>query len=178
MALDMEGEFFKLAKDILSKTQNFYKLAAISPNDGRLSLMGAEGSLVVPKRHLERYSRGPEERAYELGFVCGEDTYGGLLKEFDEEIMELPPKKLAELGILLTKQVGWGSFELGKVDEAGSKVTIIGTFTIELRHRSAKHHMLTCGYLAGVMSNAFRKTMKGTVGKVEKGSVTFHFSAE
>jgi hypothetical protein len=176
MALDMESEFYKLAKDILSKTQNLYKMAGISPKDGRLSLMGAEGFLVVPRRLLERYSRGTEERAYELGLICGEDIFGGLLNEFDEEIKELPPKKLIELAILLTKQVGWGSFEAVKVDESGARATLKGAFTLELKNKSAKHHSLTCGYMAGVMSKAFRRTMKGTVGEIGKDSVTFHFS--
>jgi len=178
MALDMESEFYKLAKDILSKTQNLYKMAAISPNDGRLSLMGAEGFLIVPKRHLERFSRGTEERAYELGFVCGEDTFGGLMNEFDEEIRELPPKKLTELALLMSRQIGWGSFEVVKLNGPSAQVTLKGTTTVELKHRSAKHHSLTCGFLAGVLSRAFGKEMKGTVEEVKKDSVAFVFSGK
>ncbi len=178
MALDMESEFYKLAKDILSKTQNFYKMAAISPNDGRLSIMGAEGFLVVPKRHIERFSRGTEERAYELGFVCGEDTFGGLMKEFDDEIKDLPPKKLTELALLMGKQIAWGSFEVVKLSGSSAQVTVKGTTTIELRHKSAKHHSMTCGFLAGVLTKAFGREMKGTVEEVKKDSVVFAFSGK
>jgi hypothetical protein len=176
MVLDMESEFYKLAHDILSKPKNLYKMAAIGPKSGRLNIMGADGFVVVGKSLLYPLMKGPENKAYRMGFKCAGEMFGNLLKEFDEEIENLPPKKLLELGILLTRNLGWGDLEMIRIDTKKREMVIKAKRTLELKYKNAKHHMLTCGYLAGIASLSFKNDVEGRVTDVGKTSATFTFS--
>ena len=114
MVLDMESEFYKMAKDILSRPKNFYKVFALSPKTGRLTLMGAEGGIIVGPKLMYYFIEGPEKRAYKYGKTVSRDLFGALIKEFDEEVEKLPPKKLVELGAALSKTLGWGELRVIK----------------------------------------------------------------
>jgi len=175
MALDMESEFYKLAKDILGKPQNLYKLASIGPKSGRLSLMGADGYVVVGRTVMNHIMRMPPEKAFLLGRSTGEDTYGSLVKEFDEEVQNLGPRKLLELGALLAVDLGYGNFTVMSVDAKAATAMIKGARTMEMKYRKAEHHMLTCGLLAGISSISFKRPMEGKVDRIEEDGVTFSF---
>ncbi len=176
MALDMESEFYKLAHGILGKPNNLYKMAALGPTSGRVTLMGADGFVVIGKVLLQSLSKGPEPKAYRLGLATAKEMFGNLLKEFDEEIERLPSKKLLELGRLFASTTGWGNIEIVSIDEKAEKVTMKAKRTIELKYKRSKHHMLTCGFLAGIVSLSFRKDMQGDVVEVGKTFITFSFS--
>jgi hypothetical protein len=176
MVLDMENEFYKLAKDILSKPKNLYKVVAIGPRSGRVTIMGADGFLVVGSSILRSIAKGPGSKAYKLGRSNGKEMFGNLLKEFDEEIMDLQPKKLLELGLLLASVTGWGDFEISRVSEKAGEAEIRAKRTLELKYRKAKHHMLTCGFLSSVVSLSLRKDVGGEVLTTAGDSVTFRFS--
>ena len=176
MVLDMETEFYKLAKDILSKPKNLYKVVAIGPRSGRVTIMGADGFMVVGSAMLRSLSRGPEKKAYKLGRASGKEMFGNLLKEFDEEIMDLHSKKLLELGLLLASGTGWGDLEIISVNEKAGEAKVKGKRTMELKYSKAKHHMLTCGFLSSVASLSLRRDLEGRVTSVDKDSVTFTFS--
>jgi len=176
MVLDMESEFYKLAHNILSKPKNLYKMAAIGPKSGRLNIMGADGFVVVGKTLLYPYMKGPEKKAYRTGVKCSREIFGNLLKEFDEEMENLPTKKLMELGILLSSSLGWGDLEVVNLDAKRNKITMKAKRTVELKYKNAEHHMLTCGYLAGIASLALKTDVEGQVTDVSNTSVTFSFS--
>jgi hypothetical protein len=172
----MESEFYKLAHNILSKPKNLYKMAAIGPKSGRLNIMGADGFVVVGKTLLYPYTKGPEAKAYKVGFKCANEAFGNLLKEFDEEIENLPAKKLMELGILLSSSLGWGDLEVVNLDAKGKKATLRTKRSVELKYKNARHHMLTCGYLAGIASLSLKKEVTGTIKEAGNTSVTFSFA--
>lgn len=176
MVLDMESEFYKLARNILSKPKNLYKMAAIGPKSGRLNIMGADGFVVVGRSLLYSYAKGPEDKAYKAGKRCALETFGNLLSEFDEEIEGLPAKKLLELGVLLSSSLGWGDIEVTELKVKANKVVIRAKRTIELKYKSSKHHMLTCGYLTGIVSKALKAEVDGQVMEVGNTSVIFSFS--
>jgi hypothetical protein len=174
----MESEFYKLAHNILSRPKNLYKMAAIGPKSGRLNIMGADGFVVVGKSILYSFTKGPEKKAYKAGYRCAREIYGNLIKEFDEEIENLPSKKLLELGVLLSSSLGWGDIEMVEVRPKTKVATLRIKRSIELKYKNAKHHMLTCGYLSGIMSEAFRTEMAGKVVDAGKTSATFTFSED
>ncbi|MGA1819818.1 MAG: hypothetical protein ACMUHU_02295 [Thermoplasmatota archaeon] len=176
MVLDMESEFYKLARDILSKPKTLYKITAIGPKSGRLNIMGADGFVVVGSSLLRSISKGPEKKAYDLGRACGMEEFGNLLKEFDEEIDRLGPKKLMELGTLLTRSLGWGDIEIVSLDIKKGSAVVRAKRTVELKYRNAKHHMLTCGYLSSIATLSFKKELHGRVEEAGVTSVTFSFS--
>ncbi|MBN1390916.1 MAG: hypothetical protein JXA22_09785 [Candidatus Thermoplasmatota archaeon] len=176
MVLDMESEFYKLAHGIVSKPKTLYKMAAIGPRSGRLNIMGADGYVVVGSSLLRALSRGPEGKAYELGRTCGEEVFGNLVKEFDEEVNSLPPKKLMELGTLFLRSLGWGDLEVLSLDPREGTTVIRAKRTVELRYKKAKHHMLTCGLLSSVATLSFRKEVHGKVEEAGETFVTFSIS--
>jgi len=176
MVLDMESEFYKLAHNILSKPKNLYKMAAIGPKSGRLNIMGAEGFVVVGSSLLRSISKGPEKKAYNLGRSCGTEEFGNLLKEFDEEIENLSPKKLMELGVLLSASLGWGDMEVVSLDNKKGSAVVKAKRTVELKYKNAKHHMLTCGFLSAIATLSFKKELVGRVEDAGATSVTFSFS--
>lgn len=173
MVMDMEGEFYKLAKDILGKPKNLYKMTSISPHTARVTMMGADEFIVVGSILLKDLSKGKESIAYSKGFKCGKQMFKSLIKEFDEEVERLEPKKLYDLGLALSTNTGWGELELVHIKEKKSTATIGASNTIELKYKKSKHHMVTCGFLAGISSLCFRKDIQGTVEKVEDGKVLF-----
>jgi hypothetical protein len=175
MVLDMESEFYKLARNILAKPKNLYKMAAIGPKSGRLNIMGADGFVVVGKSLLYPYTKGPENKAYRTGKKCALEIYGNLLSEFDEEIENLPIKKLLELGILLSSSLGWGDLEVVDLKPKKREAVIKAKRTVELKYKNAKHHMLTCGYLAGILSKALKDDVDGQIKEVGNTSVIFTF---
>lgn len=177
MVLDMEGEFFKLAKKILSKPKNLYKVFAISPHTGRVTVMGADNFMVVGSSVLRQFSRGKEDRAYRTGYRCGREMFGSLVKEFDEEVKTQGPKKLMELGLPLVTNTGWGDLELVSINVPRGEVNVKGERTIELGYSRAAHHMLTCGLLSGIVSRAFEREARGEVVKAGKDSVLFRITA-
>jgi len=176
VVLDMESEFYKLAHNILSKPKNMYKMAAIGPKSGRLNIMGADGFVVVGNSILRTFTKGPENKAYKTGFKCAQEGFGNLIKEFDEEIENLPAKKLLELGILLSQSLGWGDFEVLELKSKANKATIRTKRSVELKYKNAKHHQLTCGYLAGLVSKSLKAEVTGTVVDAGNTSVTFSFA--
>ncbi|MBN1538551.1 MAG: hypothetical protein JW939_00265 [Candidatus Thermoplasmatota archaeon] len=176
MVLDMESEFYKLAHGILSKPKDLYKLTAIGPKSGRLNIMGADGYVVVGSSVLRSISKGSEQKAYEIGRSCGEEAFGNLIKEFDEEVFDLHPKKLMELGTLLMRSLGWGEVEIISLDPREGTVLIRAKRTVELKYKNAKHHMLTCGFITSVVALSFKKEMHGTVREAGATSATFYIS--
>jgi hypothetical protein len=176
MVLDMESEFYKLARDILSKPKNLYKVVAIGPRSGRVTIMGADGFVVVGSAMLRSISKGPEGKAYKLGKATGKEMFGNLLKEFDEEIMDLPPKKLLELGLLLASGTGWGDLEATSVNDKAGEAEVRAKRTLELKYSKAKHNMLTCGFLTSIASLSLRKDLQGVVSSIDDDSVIFKFS--
>lgn len=176
MVLDMESEFYKLAHNILSKPKNLYKMAAIGPKSGRLNIMGADGFVVIGKSLLYPYTKGTENKAYKAGMRCAREMYGNLLQEFDEEIENLPTKKLLELGVLLSSSLGWGDLEVISLKTKTNELLIKAKRTIELKYKNSKHHMLTCGYLTGIASLALKNDVEGNVKEVGNTSVIFSFS--
>ncbi|MFW3146601.1 MAG: hypothetical protein ACMUIE_07295 [Thermoplasmatota archaeon] len=173
MALDMESEFYKLAKDILSRPKNLYKLTALGPKTSRVTVMGADGFVMVGKSVLESFTKGPEEKAYRTGKRCGREVFGSLIREFDEEIENLPPRKLLELGMLLSSTLGWGDMKVAKLDEKAGRIVIECERTIELGYRNSRHHRLTCGFLTGLSSVGLKREMEGQVLGASEKSVTF-----
>lgn len=176
MVLDMEGEFYKIAMRILTKPQKLFKMVAISPHTNRVTVMGADNYMVVGVSVLKAITKGKEDKAYRTGFRCGKEMFGNLIKEFDEEVESLPSKKLFDLGIPLMTNTGWGDLEIKDRNVSKGKVTIEARETIELNYKRSKHHMLTCGLLAGICSLALRKEVKGEVKEVHKDRVIFFFS--
>jgi hypothetical protein len=172
----MESEFYKLAHNILSRPKNLYKLAAIGPKSGRLNIMGADGFVVVGRSLLYSFTKGPESKAYKAGFKCAKEVHGNMIKEFDEEIENLPAKKLLELGILLSSSLGWGDLEVVELKPKTKEAVLRTKRSIELKYKNAKHHMLTCGYLAGIVSEALKTEVTGKVIEAGNTSVTFGFS--
>ena len=176
MVLDIEGEFYKLAKRILSSPKNLFKMASLSPKTGRVTLMGADNYVVVGSSLLRSYTKSNEKRAYLAGKRCGKEMLGTLIKEFDEEVAELESKKLFELGLPLCTSTGWGKFDLKSFNAKGGTASIKGKDTIELKYRRATHHMLTCGLLTAICSICMRKDMEGKVDKVNDEEIFFSFS--
>jgi len=176
MVLDMEGEFYKLAKDILGKPKNLYKMTSISPHTGRVTMMGADEYIVVGSILLRDLSKGKESIAYSKGKKCGKQMFKSLINEFDEEVERLEPKKLFDLGMALSTNTGWGEMELVDISAKKNTATISAKDSIELKYKKSKHHMVTCGFLAGISSLCFRKEIEGTVEKVERGKVIFKMS--
>ncbi len=175
MVLDMEGEFYKLAKRILSSPKNLYKMASLSPKTGRVTLMGADNYVVVGSSILRNFTKSNENRAYLAGKRCGKEMLGNLIKEFDEEVAGLEPKKMFDLGIPLCNSTGWGKFDLVSMDKKKGNASIKGTDTIELKYSRASHHMLTCGLLTSICSICFRKDVEGKIDKENKDEVIFSF---
>jgi hypothetical protein len=175
MVLDMESEFYKLARNILAKPKNLYKMAAIGPKSGRLNIMGADGFIVVGRPLLYPYMKGPENKAYRTGKKTALEMFGNLLSEFDEEIENLPPKKLLELGILLSSSLGWGDLEVLVLKPKNRQAVIKAKRTVELKYKNAKHHMLTCGYLAGIVSKALKEDVDGQIKEVGNTYLIFSF---
>ncbi|MEA3558469.1 MAG: hypothetical protein U9R75_04370 [Candidatus Thermoplasmatota archaeon] len=169
MALDMEGEFYKLARNVLGKPKNLYKMASIGPRSGRVNVMGADGFIVVGSSILRSFTKGPEKKAYRTGKKCGREMFGSLIKEFDEEIEDLPASKLMELAVMLSSTLGWGDFE---VKEKKGSMTVKAMRTIELKYKNSKHHELTSGLLAGLASRSMRKDMDARVTDNDGKSVT------
>ncbi|MEJ2068182.1 MAG: hypothetical protein P8Y09_09625 [Deltaproteobacteria bacterium] len=173
--LDMESEFYKLAMDILAKPRNFHKLFAVGPESGRLTLMGADGGVVIGHGVLREMANGPRKRAYRIGENIALDLFGGLVEEFDEEVRDLPSKKLMKLALGLAHSTGWGEFGLKKMSGGKGKIVIEGRRTIELGMKNPSHHMLTLGYVAGLCTVAMRKKMTGDVQSVDGKRVVFSF---
>jgi hypothetical protein len=176
MVLDMESEFYKLARNILSKPKNLYKMAAIGPKSGRLNIMGADGFIVVGKSILHPLTKGPEKKAYRAGKRCALEVFGNLLSEFDEEIEGLPPRKLLELGLQLSSSLGWGDLEVMELKPKDNRIVIRAKRTLELKYKNAKHHMLTCGFLAGIASKSLKDDLDGQITEAGNTSVIFSFS--
>jgi len=109
LVLDMETEFYKLAKNITGNPKNFHKLMAITPSTGRMSLMGADGGVLVSAGMLSSLARDHPERAYSYGRKTSRDLFGALIEEFDEEVRALSPSKKMELALGLARATGWGS---------------------------------------------------------------------
>ena len=172
MALDMEGEFYKLARGILGKPKNLYKMASIGPKSGRVNVMGADGFVVVGSSILRSFTKGPEKKAYRTGKKCGREMFGSLIKEFDEEIKDLPASKLMELAVMLSSALGWGDLEVKELKEKKGTMTVKAERTIELKYKNAKHHGLTSGLLAGLASLSMRKEMDARVTDTDGKSVT------
>lgn len=178
MALDMEGEFYKLAKDILGKYRNLYKMTAISPQTGRVTIMGADNFMVVSSSILKDLTKGKEEKAYKTGKKCAKAMFNSLMKEFDEEVKYLESKKMFDLGLALSTNTGWGELELVKFNRSKNIVRIRVKDSIELKYKKAKHHSLTCGFLAGISTVCMRKDMVGKVDEIGAKEAIFSFSLE
>ncbi|MGA1822234.1 MAG: hypothetical protein ACMUIG_06885 [Thermoplasmatota archaeon] len=175
MPLDMESEFYKMAKDILSRPKNFYKVFALSPKTGRLSLMGADGGIIVGPRLMNYFIEGPEKRAYKYGKTVSGDLFGALIKEFDEEVENLPPKKLVELGTALARTLGWGEFKVIKVSERRGEVVIEGSETIEMNTKDPPHHQLTCGFVTGLVQISMKRPMTGSIESAGRKKIRMSF---
>lgn len=175
MALDMESEFYKLARNILGKPKNLYKMASIGPKSGRLNVMGADGFVVVGSSLIRSFTKGPESKAYKMGRKAGKEIFGSLIKEFDEEIENLPASKLLELGLLLSSTLGYGDLKVKEMKEKKGRIAISASRTIELKYKNAKHHSFTCGLLTGVTTRSMRKEMDGEVVSINKETVEFRF---
>ncbi len=178
MVLDMEGEFYKLAKRILSSPKNLFKMAALSPKTGRVTLMGADNFVVVTSSILRSLTRSPEKKAYQTGKRCGKEMLGTLVKEFDEEVANLVPKKMFDLGLPLCSSTGWGKFELVSLNVKRSSVSIKAEDTIELNYSKAAHNMLTCGLLAGISTICLHKDIDGIVKEASENHVVFTFNMQ
>ena len=176
MVLDMEGEFFKIARTILSKPGNLYKMAAISPHTGRVTLLGADGFMVVGSSVLRTFTRGREEKAFSVGEKCGREMFGNLMKEFDEEIRSLEPRKLFQLALSLARNTGWGSFDMVELKASKKKATIRALETIEMRYQGSKHHMLTCGFVSGIASICLGSRMKASIEKETESEILLSLS--
>jgi hypothetical protein len=176
MVLDMEGEFYKLARRILSSPKNLFKMASLSPKTGRVTLMGADNYVVVGSSILRGFTKSNEKRAYLAGKRCGKEMLGALIKEFDEEVARLEPKKMFELGLPLCTSTGWGKFDLVSFDGKRGNASIKGTDTLELKYSRASHHMLTLGLLASICSICFRKDVEGKIDESNKDEVLFSFT--
>lgn len=175
MALDMEGEFYKLARNILSKPKNMYKMASLGPKSGRVAVMGADGFVMAGSSILRSFAKGPEKKAYRVGKRAGKQMFGSLVKEFDEEIQDLPSAKLMELGSMLLTSMGWGEIEVVDLKEKRGLVVVKAQRTIELMYSKARHHQLTNGVIAGVVTLAMGQDMDGEVGEENPKSVVFTY---
>ncbi|MFO8051156.1 MAG: hypothetical protein R6V01_05585 [Thermoplasmatota archaeon] len=173
MALDMEGEFYKLARNILSKPKKLYKMAALAPRSGRVAIMGADGFVMVGSSILRSFTRGPEKKAYRVGKKAGKEMFGSLIKEFDEEIKDLPPSKLLDLGRMLVSSLGWGDISVKDINKKKGRVIVHARRTVELKYKRSKHHQLTNGMIAGVATMAMGREMDGEVVEENTKSVTF-----
>jgi hypothetical protein len=161
MVLDMESEFYKIAKNILGTPKNFHKLLAVSPR-GRLAMMGADGGVMVSDGMLGMLIRSNPDKAYRYAKKSAKDIFGALVKEFDEEVENLPPEKKFELAVGLARATGWGEIEVvsfnGKRFEGSFKVTKALESSMKEDHGS----MLTSGYVAGLGTVAFGADMDCT----------------
>jgi len=170
MVLDMESEFYKLAKNILRSERNLYKLLSIEPSSGRLSVMGSRGGLLVGPKAMDHLMKGPEKAAYRFGRSSGKDLFGGLVKEFDEEVSRLGPRKLMELALSMSRALGWGDLRMRSLDRKGMSCVIEAERTIEQSSKKAAHMGVTSGYLAGISAVCFGADMMCTH-TGEKGGV-------
>jgi len=177
MVLDMEGEFYKLAKKILDKPNTFYKVLSLGPESGRLTMMGADGGMIVGPTLVEYFVKGPGDRAFKYGSSVSKDIYGVLIEEFDEEVKKLGPKKLMELGLQLIKSTGWGFFEVKKMSKLRGKIVLEGRRTVELNAVNPPHHMFSLGLMSGIIDLATGWKMEGNVEEVKPESVKFSFKS-
>lgn len=177
MVLDMEGEFYKIAKRILEKPNSFYKMLSLSPATGRMTLLGAEGGVIVGPSLVKNFIQGPGDRAFELGQSVSRDLFGSLIEEFDEEIKRLGPKKLTKLGIQLCRSTGWGDFDLRKVGKIRKRIVIDARKTVELGTEKPPHHMFTLGLMTGIVSLSMGQEMEGTIEDQGPDFVRFSFKS-
>lgn len=164
MVLDMESEFYKIAKNILGTPKNFHKLLAVSPK-GRLAMMGAEGGVLVSDGMLGMLVRANPDKAYRYSKRCAKDLFGALVKEFDEEVENLPPEKKFALAIGLARATGWGEIEIVSFNGKRSEGTFRVGKTLESTMKEDLGFMLTSGYVAGLGTVAFGADMDCTAEK-------------
>jgi hypothetical protein len=175
MVLDMEGEFYKLAKRILSSPKKLFRMAALSPQTGRVTLMGADNYVVAGSSMMRSFTKTNDRKAYLVGKRTGKEMLGSLIKEFDEEVSELPPRKLFDIALPFCRSTGWGEFDLISLNEKEGTVVIKGKETIELKYSRAVHHMLTCGLITGMATTCLRREIEGSVTSTDSEEVTFQF---
>lgn len=176
MVLDMESEFYKLAKTILRSERNLYKLLSLEPSSGRLSVMGSKGGILVGPKAMDQLMNGPEKAAYRFGKSSGKDLFGGLVKEFDEEVSRLGPKKLMELALAMSRALGWGDLRMKALDRKGHSCVIEAERAIEQASKKATHMGVTSGYLAGISTVCFGTDMSCTPLGEKKGVHSFSVS--
>ena len=159
MVLDMETEFYKLAKSITGNPKNFHKLLAITPATGRMSMMGADGGVIVSSGMLSSIVKNYPEKAYAFGRRSSKDIFGALIDEFDEEVLALPAGKKMELGLGLARATGWGMSKVLSYSERRREMTIVVSDPIESGFETDGGYKLTAGFLAGLATVAFRTAM-------------------
>jgi hypothetical protein len=172
MVLDMESEFYKIAKTITGNPKNFHKLFAISPK-GRIAMMGADGGVLVSNGMLGILLRSNPERAYRCGKRSARDSFGELVKEFDEEVENLPPQKKFELAIGMARATGWGEIEVVSFETKRMEATLKVARTIEGGFKEDSGYMLTAGYLAGLASICFSSDMDCSTEQDGSGMTVF-----
>jgi len=173
MALDMESEFFKIAKNITGTPKNFHKLFAITPDTGRISMMGADGGVLVSAGMLSLIVKGKPDKAYRYGMRAAKDLMGALIEEFDEELGNMDPKKLLELGIGLSRATGWGDIEVSEMDVKGKRLKVSVSRSLESGFVEKGDYKLTAGYLAGLTSIVLRTAMQSSIERIEGATLVF-----
>ncbi|MDG6225236.1 MAG: hypothetical protein QCI82_06955 [Candidatus Thermoplasmatota archaeon] len=173
MVLDMESEFYKLAKNITGNPKNLHKLLAISPGSGRMSLMGADGGVIVSAGMLKALVKARPEKAYTYGKRASGDLFGALIKEFDQEVENLDPAKKMELAVGLARSTGWGNMRIKAINSRKRTATIEVADPLESRMKDDKGFPMTAGYIAGLSSVSFGADMICECGPSTSGGPTF-----
>ena len=169
MALDMESEFYKIAKTILGNPKNFHKMFAVSPK-GRIAMMGADGGVLVSEGMLGVLIRSNPDKAYRYAKRAAKDTFGELVKEFDEEVESLPPQKKFELAIGLARATGWGEIAMVSFNSKRYEASFKVTNAIEAGQKESVGFPLTSGYVAGLGTVSFGSDMDCTAEEVGGGA--------
>lgn len=174
MVLDMESEFYKLAKNITGNPKNLHKLLAISPGSGRMSIMGADGGIVVSSGMLKALVKARPEKAYNYGKRASRDLFGALIKEFDQEVENLDPAKKMELAVGLARSTGWGKMRILSIHSKKRTVAIQVSDPLETGMKDSKDFPMTAGYIAGLACVSFGVDMVCDVDTSRSGGPTFN----
>ena len=173
MALDMQSEFYKIAKNIIGTPKNFHKLFAITPDTGRVSMMGADGGVFVSSGMLSSIVRAKPEKAYRYGKRAARDLFDALVEEFDEELKPMAPQKKMELAYGLARATGWGDVTETDFNSKRKEASLSVGRPLEAGFKEKGDYMLTAGYIAGMATVSFDEDMECVFNGIAKGDPTF-----
>ncbi|MCD6382920.1 MAG: hypothetical protein J7L88_00465 [Thermoplasmata archaeon] len=164
MALDMESEFLKLAKNILSNPQQLYKMMALHEKDMRVSVMGVEGFLIFPSRFFEEVLSSMKNRR-EIGRRLGKNFFEGFMEEYSFELENLPKRDVLDVAISLSRTSGYGDFRVkwGKLKRE--------FFKIEVREGLGDEEFIA-GFVEGLMMAVLKADKVEEVSIRREGGVT------